>query len=503
MSKKQFFLTTVTSALVGGMVAVGSMLALQDDSSVPLTEYMERQNVRLASYFESGDFTVPEGLNFVYAAETATPAVVHIRSKYGANAASRPQSRHPLEEMFPDLFEEGTPGPRRGGMMPQGSSGSGVILSADGYIVTNNHVIDRADQVEVTLNDNRSYTAEVIGVDPTTDIALLKVDATDLPYLSYGNSESVKVGEWVLAVGNPLDLTSTVTAGIVSAKGRNIGILGRGSNIQGNVNTAIESFIQTDAAVNPGNSGGALVNLRGELIGINTAIASPTGSYSGYSFAVPATLVSKIVRDLKEFGTVQRALLGVQIQDVNAQLAKERELKVNRGVYINTVTSGSAAEEAGLKVGDVVVEINNRPVNTVAQLQEVVAINRPGDKVKVTYYRDGKVRTADAVLKNGMGTTTMLAKSNTLEIGGSVLANLSDADKARLKISKGVKVQKLGAGKLRDAKVKEGFIITAIDHKPIENVDDAAQILSGKRNEGTLLEGVYPDGQKAYYGLPW
>lgn len=503
MSKPQFFLTTVTSALVGGMVAVGSMLAMQDDTNMPMNDYMERQNVRLASYFESGDFTVPDGLNFVYAAETATPAVVHIRSNYSASTASQQPNRHPLEEMFPDLFEEGAPAPRRGGMIPQGASGSGVILSADGYIVTNNHVIDRADKVEVTLSDNRSYTAEVVGVDPTTDIALLKVDAKDLPYIGWGNSESVKVGEWVLAVGNPMDLTSTVTAGIVSAKGRSIGILGRGSNIQGNVNTAVESFIQTDAAVNPGNSGGALVNLKGELIGINTAIASPTGSYSGYSFAVPATLVSKIVRDLKEFGAVQRALLGVQIQDVNAQLAKEKDLKVNRGVFINNVSAESAAADAGLKVGDVVVEINNRPINTVAQLQEIVATNRPGDKVKVSYYRDGKLRTSEAVLKNGMGTTNMIAKSNTLELGGSVLANLSDAEKSKLKISKGVKVQKLGAGKLRDAKVREGFIITSIDHKPVESVDDAARILSGKRNEGTLLEGVYPNGEKAYYGLPW
>ncbi|AHM61620.1 serine protease [Flammeovirgaceae bacterium 311] len=503
MSKKTLFLSTITSALVGGMVAVGSMVYLQDDSSQPLNDYIERQNVRLASYLESGDFTVPEGLNFVYAAEVTTPAVVHIRSTYSGGTARSVPSGHPLQEMFPDLFGEGAPVPRGRGGIPQGATGSGVIVSADGYIVTNNHVIDNASEVEVTLNDNRSYKAEVIGVDPTTDIALIKVNGTDLPYLAYGNSDAVKVGEWVLAVGNPLDLTSTVTAGIVSAKGRSIGILARNNTSAQGVNTAIESFIQTDAAVNPGNSGGALVNLKGELIGINTAIASPTGSYSGYSFAVPATLVNKIVRDLKEYGTVQRALLGVNIGDVNAQLAKERNLTINRGVYVSNVNPGSAAEAAGLKEGDVIVEINGRRTNTTAQLQEVIATNRPGDNVKVTYYRNGDIRTTDATLKNSMGTTKIVAKSNTLEIGGSVLGNLSDAEKARLKVKNGVKVEKIGAGKLKDAKIREGFIITSIDHKPVTNVEEVAGILSGKRNEGTLIEGVYPNGEKAYYGLPW
>lgn len=503
MSKKQYFLTTITSALVGGMVAVGSMVALQDDSATQLNDFRERQDVRLASYLKSGDFNVPDGLNFVYAAEAATPAVVHIRSSYNASATGNSRSQHPLQEMFPDIFGDGgTPNPHRG-MIPQGASGSGVIVSADGYIVTNNHVIDNASEVEVTLNDNRSYIAEVIGVDPTTDIALLKVDGSDLPYLSYGDSESMRVGEWVLAVGNPLDLTSTVTAGIISAKGRSIGILARSNTSAQGVNTAIESFIQTDAAVNPGNSGGALVNLKGELIGINTAIASPTGSYSGYSFAVPATLVSKIVEDLKEYGAVQRALLGVNIGDVNAQLAKEQGLKINRGVYVSNVNDNSAAEEAGIKEGDVIVEINSRPINNVAQLQEAIAINRPGDKVKITYYRNGSMKNTNATLKNSMGTTKIVAKSNTLEIGGSVLGNLSDAEKARLKLKGGVKVEKIGAGKLRDAKIREGFIITSIDHKPVQNVDEVAGILSGKRDEGTLIEGLYPNGEKAYYGLPW
>lgn len=503
MSKRQFFATTITSALVGGMVAVGSMFAFQDDNNMSLNEFRERQNVRLTSYLESGDFTVPEGLNFVYAAETSTPAVVHIRSTYDASSTQRVPSGHPLEEMFGDMFGDRMPSPHQRGGIPQGATGSGVIVSPDGYIVTNNHVIDKASKVEVTLNDNRSYTADVIGVDPTTDIALLKVNGNDLPYLPYGNSDAVRVGEWVLAVGNPLDLTSTVTAGIVSAKGRSIGILARGNTSAQGVNTAIESFIQTDAAVNPGNSGGALVNLKGELVGINTAIASPTGSYSGYSFAVPAALVSKIVKDLKEFGAVQRALLGVNIGDVNAQLAKDKGLKINRGVYVSNVNSGSAAEEAGLKEGDVIVDINGRPINTVAQLQEIIATNRPGDQVKVTYYRSGDMRTTNATLKNGMGTTKIVAKSNTLEIGGSVLSNLTDAEKARLKVKGGVKVEKIGAGKLRDAKIKEGFIITSIDHKPVANVDEVAAILSGKRNEGTLIEGMHPNGEKAYYGLPW
>ncbi len=503
MSKKHFYLGIILAAFIGGLVAAGGFYLVRDNRSVELQALQQGQNVRFTSYLNSEDFTVPDGLNFVYAAEVTTPAVVHIRSKYDAGASGKTQSRqprHPFEEMFPDLF--GGPGQRqnphgRGQGMPRGASGSGVIVTADGYIVTNNHVIDNASSIEVVMNDNRQYEATLVGTDPTTDIALLKIEETGLPAIKYGSSDDIKVGEWVLAVGNPYDLNSTVTAGIVSAKGRSIGIL---ANEKGN---QIESFIQTDAAVNPGNSGGALVNLKGELVGINTAIASPTGSYSGYSFAVPSVLVTKIVDDLREFGTVQRALLGVNIGNVTAELAKAEGLELNRGVYVANVNENTAAQEAGIKQGDVIVQVNGKTINTVAQLQESIATNRPGDKVKVTYYRDGKLRETTATLKNNMGTTKVVAKSEAMEVGGAMLVNLSQQDRQKYRVEGGVKLAKVGEGKWKKYNVREGFVITAVDNKAVSSVDELMTILENKKGEGTLVEGVYPDGEKVYYGMAW
>jgi Do/DeqQ family serine protease len=493
------------AALIGGLVAIAAFWLIQPKMMIQGEPVSANSPARLTNYYNPGTIAVPEGLNFITAAEVATPAVVHIRSTYNASATSnRPQGnyRHPFEDMFPDLF--GNPGGQRSMPGPRGSSGSGVIMSGDGYIVTNNHVIDNADEIEVVLNDNRSYKAELIGTDPNTDIALLKIEPNEeLPFLSYGNSDAVRVGEWVLAVGNPFDLTSTVTAGIVSAKTRSIGILARSNTNARGINTAIESFIQTDAAVNPGNSGGALVNLKGELIGINTAIASNTGSYAGYSFAVPTTLVRKIVEDLKEYGVVQRALLGVNIQDVSASLSEAEDLGTTRGVYISNVNEGSAADEAGLEKGDVILEINGKNVNSVSALQESIARNRPGDEVEVTFLRSGRTRKLPVTLKNSMGTTRMLTSNSNLEIGGAVLGKVSGPELSKLGLEGGVKVEKLGNGKLKDAKVREGFIITSIDNQKIESIEDVTQILSSKRNQGTLIEGIYPNGEKAYYGLPW
>lgn len=504
MSKKDFYFSMILAALIGGLVSVGGVYLTQGQQTAEFERLQERQNVRFSSYIDPADFTVPEGLNFVYAAENTTPAVVHIRSKYGATSdQAQSRQRHPFEEMFPDLF--GNPGqsPRgHQGGIPRGASGSGVIVSGDGFIVTNNHVIESAETIEVVLNDNRKYEATLVGTDPTTDIALLKIEEKGLPFVKYGSSEDIRVGEWVLAVGNPLDLTSTVTAGIISAKGRSIGILAR-NNISGGVNSAIESFIQTDAAVNPGNSGGALVNLKGELIGINTAIASPTGSYSGYSFAVPASLVSKIVDDLIEHGAVQRALLGVGISDVNADLAKKEGLSINRGVYVTTVAENSAAADARLKEGDVIVEINDRPINTVAQLQEVIATNRPGETVEVAYYRDGKLNKTEATLKNSMNTTKMVAKNEMLNMGGATLSDLSPEDRRKYKVEGGVKVVEVGEGKWKNSNVREGFVITGVDNKKVKNTEELLTLLNTKKGEGTLIEGVYPNGEKAYYGMPW
>lgn len=451
--------------------------------------FEDQQNVRFSSYAaDTANYVVPEGLNFVYAAEIATPGVVHIRSKYSSTPAS--SSGTPFDQYFKEFFGE------RGQRMPSRSSGSGVIISDNGYIVTNNHVVDDATEVEVLLNDNRTFEATVVGTDPTTDLALLKIDGKNLPVVKFGHSEGVKVGEWVLAIGNPFEFRSTVTAGIVSAKARNINILRDPNNMQ------IESFIQTDAAVNPGNSGGALVNLRGELIGINTAIATQTGMYSGYSFAVPVTLVKKVMNDLKEFGVVQRALLGISILDVSAELAKARGLSVLRGVYVERVTAGSAAEEAGLQSGDVIVAIEGKSVDNVAKLQEFVAVRHPGEKIEVTYIRDNKEKKTRATLKGTMGTTEVVQAKNSFSIEGGTFENLSTEDKRKLKLEGGAKAIDVEDGKWQEAGVRPGFVVTSIDKSTIRNIQDLARVMSNKKG-GILIEGVYPDGTEAFYGIGW
>ncbi len=447
------------------------------------------------SSLDTSKMVVPDGLNFIYAANKVTPAVVHIKTLYETSTSENPNGD--MDQLFREFFGEGAPR----GMNPGGkqeASGSGVILTEDGYIVTNNHVIDQADKIEVVLNDKRSYTATLIGKDPTTDLALLKIEERGLSFVQYGNSDNAQIGEWVLAVGNPFNLTSTVTAGIVSAKGRNINILRDKDNL------AIESFIQTDAAVNPGNSGGALVDLKGNLIGINTAIATPSGTFAGYSFAVPVTLVKKVMDDLLKFGQVQRALLGVQIQDVTAELAKEKGISSVRGVYIGAVNAGSAAEEAGLKQGDVIKKINGTDVNSSSELQEQVARFRPGDKIKVTYERKGDIHVADIELKNRRGDTKLVkfdpkAAKSTL---GAELAFASKEELKSLKIESGVKVTKVGEGKFKEAGVKEGFIITSVDKKKVASPEEVMNLIEkNHQSGGVLLEGIYPNGTKKYYGL--
>ena len=384
--------------------------------------------------------------------------------------------------------------------MPRMGSGSGVIINSKGYIVTNNHVIANADDLEVTLNDNRSYKAKVIGADPTTDIALIKIEADKLSSLSFVNSDDVRVGEWVLAVGNPFNLNSTVTAGIVSAKGRSIGIIGD-NNAQDSVNSAIEAFIQTDAAVNPGNSGGALVDLSGNLIGINTAIASPTGSYSGYSFAVPSNIVSKVVEDLMAYGTVQRGWLGVQIRNINSQFAREQDLNVISGAYIDRIDPKSGAKEAGIEEGDVIVSIDGRDINNTTQLIGYIGSKRPGDKINVTVNRSGKEITYDVTLKNREGNTEVVKKERVelLTVLGAELENVDKATLKRLDISSGVKVKSLTPGKIRKSTdMRPGFIITKIDGQPVKSKDEVVKILE-KKEGGILIEGVYEDTPGTYY----
>ncbi len=432
----------------------------------------------------------PEGtVDFIKASEISLPAVVHVKTEYAPK-----QNQFYYYDPFQG-FGWNAPQQQKQKM----GSGSGVIISGDGYIVTSNHVIDGAEKVEVTLHDRRTYTAKVIGKDKSTDIALLKIEEKNLPYLLYGNSDNVKVGEWVLAVGNPFNLTSTVTAGIVSAKARNVGILS-GNPDQNNF--PVESFIQTDAAVNPGNSGGALVNTQGQLIGINCAIASNTGSYTGYSFAVPVNLAKKVVNDLLEFGKVQRAFLGVSIRDLDSKLIEEKKLSNTKGVYITGVSKEGGANEAGMLEGDIILKVGEVEVNNMSELQEHISHYRPGDKVSVKIRREGEEKIIPVTLKSRSG-DTMLAKAEkneVMSILGVTFESLSESDIKKLGLNGGVKITSLGAGKLRSAGIKEGFIITSIDKKKINSLDDVRHALENKEG-GVLIEGVYTNGTKAYYAF--
>ncbi len=415
--------------------------------------------------------------DLTFAAENSVHAVVHI-----ATQSLRGQGWSSGNPFFDEFF-----GLRQEPQIAEGF-GSGVILSEDGYIVTNNHVIERAQKVKVILNNKQEYDARIIGADPSTDLALLKIDAKNLPFLTYGNSDNLKLGEWVLAVGNPFNLTSTVTAGIVSARARNLGI-----------NTdqySIESFIQTDAAVNPGNSGGALVNQQGNLVGINTAIASRTGSYAGYSFAVPVSIVKKVVEDLKEYGEVQRALLGINISDVTATLAEEKGLDKVEGVYVVAVTENGAAREAGLKEGDVILNVAGEAVNSTAELQEKVSRFRPGDDIKIIIKRKNDKKQFTVTLRNKHG-DTQIVRDNVTFMGAS-FEPVTNEDKNKLNIEYGIKITELNSGKLKDAGLSKGFIITHVNKKPVYEVNDFKQETENATG-GILVEGIYPNGELAYF----
>lgn len=418
--------------------------------------------------------------SFETAAEKTLNSVVHIKTTSLQNQRQM--------DPFQELFFGAPPTSRR--KREVAGSGSGVIISENGYITTNNHVIHGATSIEVTLNDKRTYEAKLIGTDPTTDLALLKIEEENLPLITYGNSDQINVGEWVLAVGNPFNLNSTVTAGIVSAKARNINILKE--------DYAIESFIQTDAAVNPGNSGGALVNQNGELVGINTAIASNTGSYTGYSFAIPVNMVKKIMGDLLQFGTVQRALLGVQIMDINQELAKKEGIENLDGVYISDVLEDGAAAESDLKQGDIIRKIENQTIGSTAQLQEKIGQYQPGDKISAEVERNGAVILKKITLKNKLGTTEKVEKE--LLFLGAKLDPISSSDKKQLNIKNGVKVSSLENGKLLREGIKKNYIILKINNQPVHSAQEVIEILKTTKG-GLLLEGIYPDGTKAYYGF--
>lgn len=453
----------------------------------------EQNDIHLANYTEP--YTSPDGgsgyVNLEDAAERSSKAVVHIKTETKARTV---QYRNPFGD---DFFDQFFGGGQRMYQQPQQSSGSGVIISADGYIVTNNHVVDGADNVTVILNNKKSYQAKVIGKDPSSDLAVLKIDESNLPIISYGNSDDVKLGQWVLAVGYPLTLETTVTAGIVSAKYRNIGI-----NQSKSGNSAIESFIQTDAAVNPGNSGGALVNARGELIGINSAIASPTGSYAGYSFAIPSNIVKKVVNDMVKYGNVQRAYLGVSyVDNKNAtpeQMSAYGLDKVD-GIYINKVYEGSSAESAGLKEGDFITRIGNRAVKTGPEMSEQIAQFRPGDNTTISFIRKGKEITSTINFKNKLGTTDIV-KAESSDALGLTMRALTPAESKSLRVVGGVYISEIKPNGLvaRQTRMKKTFVVTQVNDKNVTSVEDLDKIIATGEKD-IQLGGLYPNYQGIYY----
>lgn len=404
-----------------------------------------------------------------------------------------------MPDIFDFFFGDGTGRQRQVQTEPRIGFGSGVIISKDGYIVTNNHVIEGADEISVNLNDNREFIGRVIGTDPNTDLALVKIEGDDFPTLPIGDSDALKVGEWVLAVGNPFNLTSTVTAGIVSAKARTLGVY----------NGGIESFIQTDAAINKGNSGGALVNAKGELVGINAVLSSPTGAYTGYGFAIPTSIMTKVVADLKQYGAVQRAILGIRGTSIGENRVDEdlkkkaKELGVVDGVLIAEIIEGGSASGSDIKVDDVIVGIDGKTVKNMADLQEALARHRPGDKVKVKLIRDKKEKTVDVTLKNEQGTTKVV-KSTDMEILGAAFRELPDDLKKQLKLSSGIQVTGVSAGKMAEAGVTKGFIIQKVNNRTVNKVSDLEDIFKTavKSPEQVLfISGIFPSGKRASYAV--
>lgn len=466
-------ITTLLVAFFGALAGLFIYTRFLDRSKLVIGTEKEKQLIEENARYTS---MVPQsGVNdFTYAAEHTVHAVVHVKTKAMVSSAYS----NPIYEFF---YGPGASRPRevRG-------FGSGVIVTADGYIVTNNHVIEDADEVDVTLNDKRTFAADVVGRDPSTDIAVLKIKAAGLPYIRFGNSDAIRLGEWVLAVGNPFNLTSTVTAGIVSAKGRSLNLLDN--------QYRIESFIQTDAALNQGNSGGALVNVQGELIGITTAIISPSGAYAGNSFAVPTSIVKKIYEDLREYGEVQRGLMGINITDVTADIAEQEKLKEIRGVYLAGVVEDGAAKAAGLQEKDVIIAINGETVETTADLQEKVNRYRPGDKLEVTYLRKGKQDKKNVILRNIEGSTDVLAPgTQSLSVFGATFAPLTTGEKSKYKITGGVKITSITEGRFRDLGFGKGTVIVDVNG---QRVNSAADVSRATENEKSLtsVEGFTPDG---------
>ncbi len=482
----------ILAAILGSAISLGINFYLQKDSHPQNTPAQYTVPAKFTN--NSKKYMAAGAVDFSQAAEKSVHAVVHIKSASVVNHLVYGYQKYydPLAELF-------GLGGERYSRVPQNkqelrlASGSGVIISSDGYIVTNNHVIEDADELEVVTNDNKSFKAKVIGTDPSTDLAVLKIDAQNLPYLQFANSDDINVGDWVLAVGNPFNLSSTVTAGIVSAKARNINILKE--------RTAIESFIQTDAAVNPGNSGGALVNLNGDLIGVNSAIASPTGAFAGYSFAIPSNIVAKVTEDLIKFGVVQRAFLGVQLAELDAQSAQDLGIDRTQGVYIVNVAPNGAAKDAHLKPNDVISKVNNKEIKSQSQLLEQLSQFRPGDQINLEIIRNNKSINVPVVLKNREGTTEIVKNDAEYIFNklGIRLKELTADERAQYSINSGILVESIGKGKIKEStKMQEGFVILKANGKSVKNKKQFMDIL--RNSEGSLLlEGFYPGYYGQYY----
>lgn len=501
---------TLLTAFVGGAMAIGTYKVFEKKDSDSMT-FEDRQKVYFASNKSAAITSSAGDVDFTQAAAAVTPAVVYIRTTYSAQASSG--GRDQMDDLFGQMFGQRLR-PRQ--QTPQMASGSGVIISPDGYIVTNNHVVEKADKITVTTNDHRTLQAKVIGTDPNTDLALIKVSATNLPIVKLGNSDDVRVGEWVLAVGNPFNLTSTVTAGIVSAKGRNIGIIGsenddddndsnpfgptRNSPATPKVNKAIESFIQTDAAINPGNSGGALVNTKGELIGINSAIASHTGSYEGYGFAIPINLAKKVLDDIERYGSVRRGYIGVNFAELNEDNASQLGVKNTTGLYVNDVVAGGGAEQAGIRKGDVITKVEGNTIYESSDLQERVGRLQPGDKVHLTIVRNGETKNVDVTLKADAGNTnrTAAVSKSAEELYNKLGASfqpLSAQQKSKFHVQSGVVVTQVRSGGLfDDTEIPVGSVITSINKIPINGTADIDKAITNIRNGMVVITGVYPDG---------
>ncbi|MDR0659216.1 MAG: Do family serine endopeptidase [Prevotellaceae bacterium] len=475
----------------------------KDKAQVQYVTPINQPQVKLTNLSSDGS-----PIDFTYAAEQTVNAVVHVKTYTNQSTyygGSRNQGPSLWDFFFGDPYEfdrrYNEPSQRSQketpDLIPRGT-GSGVIISADGYVVTNNHVIEKAAEIEVTLNNKQKYKATLVGTDPTTDIALLKIEEENLHYLTFGNSDDLRVGEWVLAVGNPFDLTSTVTSGIVSAKSRSLGIISGGAERMG-----IESFIQTDAAVNRGNSGGALVNTRGELIGINTAIASHTGDFAGLSFAVPSSIVEKVVNDIQEYGEVKRALLGIEMNELNAETVEAYKINTKdyNGVLVVGVVEESAAALAGIKPNDIITAINGFVVRNPSDVQEQISRYRPGDNVNISIVRDGKTKQIEAVLRNKAGNTDLSRSTEELISSlGATFKELTAKDKERIKVKNGVQIVEVKRGKLQEAGVRKGFVITKVNKRTISSIDDLKEVL--KNVEGAVLvEGVYPGGSVGAYAI--